>query len=110
MLTKSNALAFAVLAFLYNELDDDEVRNLFIEPYLNGRENGFSVNFIILGDRYFDRKLIFSKCRGTDGIVVYEGMARDFTINNGLTPELYNGKVYFDPGDFTDCVSRSPLS
>ncbi len=93
MLTKGNAVGFAVLALVIETLNDEEVRDLNVEPYLNGRENGFAVQFYggYRGRKgYADRKLVFSEMRGSDAIVIYEAKSYEFNTNgNGLTDDIY---------------------
>jgi hypothetical protein len=95
MLTKSNALGFAVLSLVVNELSEAEFKEVHIEPYLNGRENGFSTHFYLRNNR-FDRKFVFSEARRSDYIVVYESTSNGFDmLGNGVSDEIYNAGRYF---------------
>lgn len=92
MLTKSNAVGYAVLALVVNELDDSEVREINVEPYLNGRESGFAIHFWS-----GKNKLVFSRARNSDYVVVYEGRVNDFSMQgNSLTDEIYRNGRYFE--------------
>lgn len=94
MLTKSNAVGYAVLAVIVDRLNESEFRNLHIEPYLNGRESGFAVNFFLRRDNdgveLMDRKFAFAEMRGCDAVAVYEGKSHMFNmLGNGLTEAIY---------------------
>jgi hypothetical protein len=97
VLTKYNAESYAILAQVISSLTEGEFRNLWVEPYLNGRENGFSVQFFscsIFG--YPDVKVTFSRNRNSDSLVVYAGNSAGFSMQgNGLTEEIYNNRRLF---------------
>ena len=59
-----------------------------IEPYLNGRESGFSVKFTLTS---IDVKLVFAEYRKSDNIVVYMAPAYQFGSNNTISDEIYQG-------------------
>jgi hypothetical protein len=102
MLTKANAIGYAVLALIFNQLTDNEVKELNVEPYLNGRESGFAVHFWTRNG--IDRKFAFSRNRNSDDIVIYEGKIHDFSMQgNGLTEEIYRNKIILH----TDDISRA---
>lgn len=83
MLTTSNAKAYAVLAILVDMFGQ---RTIFVEPHLNGRENGFHVS-----GTTNSMKVSFAQSRGSDDIVVYFGQSTDFN-SQGLGPA--NDEVY----------------
>lgn len=93
-----------MLALVIEHLNEIDARNLVVEPYLNGRENGFAVYFYLrkreidgMDHRTCDRKLAFSGQRGTDSYVVYEGQTHEFQmIGNGLTDKIYRSAKPFD--------------
>ena len=82
MLTKSNAAATAILAIVYLELSETEIFGLCVEPYLNGRENGFAVNFYGKS-----AKAVFSTERRTDNAVVYLGKTTNFNFGGNVPDE-----------------------
>lgn len=103
MLTKSNAVSYAVLALIINGADDEQVRELHIEPYLNGRESGFAVHFwnsFRASRRLFNRKFVFTRCRNSDSIVVYESDDCGFSMQgNTPTEEVYRASKLFNGDD-----------
>ena len=106
MLTKSNAIGYAVLSLVIAELDELEVRDFVVEPYLNGRESGFAV---ILSGRSrshrHDRKLVFSELRGSDAIIVYEAASHEFSMQgNGLTDKIYAAGTSFERSQICRCA------
>lgn len=109
MLTKSNAIGYAVLALIYERLTDEEVRQVNVEPYLNGRESGFAIHFWggAMKHRH-DRKFVFSEMRGTDAIVVYEAKTSDFSMQgNGLSEKIYReGSTSFSQREIWSAVDH----
>jgi hypothetical protein len=101
MLTRMNSKAYAILGIIANELSDKEFKNLVVEPYLNGRECGFSVYFAL---RSVDVKLIFSEYRRSDNIVVYKGKVYDFGTSNSLTEETYKNSLTFESYGYYDAA------
>lgn len=103
MLTRSNAKAYAVLAVICAEMTDDQWRNSYVEPYLNGRENGFAIQFVNAGNNR--KKLVFSEVRNSDQITVYEGSTHDFSMQgNGLTEKIYANAKEFGEDQYTEAV------
>jgi hypothetical protein len=102
MLTRMNSKAYAILGIIANELSDEEFKNLVVEPYLNGRECGFSVYFAL---RSVDVKLIFSEYRRSDNIVVYKGKAHEFFPSNSLTEEIYKNSLTFQPYGYYEAAT-----
>lgn len=108
MLTKANAIGYAVLALIYDRLNDSEVRAINVEPYLNGRESGFAIHFWAgaMKNRY-DRKFVFSEMRGSDSIVVYEAKTHEFSMQgNGLNNKIYSDCTCFSPDKIWDAVDH----
>jgi hypothetical protein len=108
MLTKANAIGYAILALVYERLTDEEVVGLNVEPYLNGRESGFAIHFWA-GYRKgrFNRKLAFCEMRGTDCIVVYESDSCGFSMQgNGLSEKIYRESVGFAPAEIWKAVDH----
>ena len=70
MIVRTMAAADAVLAIV-DLLSDDMV--LFLQPYQNGREHGWSLIFKM-------RQVAFSEYRNSDSIVVYAGYTGDFSL------------------------------
>lgn len=100
MLTRSNAKGYAILAIIAEELSDEEWGLLHVEPYLNGRESGFAVQFYARKGKP-DVKLVFSEARGTDSIVIYKGKSYEFSMQgNGLTEEIYRNAFYCGPDEY----------
>lgn len=93
MLTQSNARGYAILALLFDTLNDDELAAMYVEPYLNGRESGFAVGFrgYFRAERKLaDVKLVFSNERRSDQAVVYKSDSCGFSMQgNGLTDKIY---------------------
>lgn len=73
MITSKNAQATAVLAGLIWSLNDEQRDALVIEPYLNGREDGFAI-----ANRRL--KAVFSESRNSDSIVIYLGYSTEFSM------------------------------
>lgn len=97
MLTKKIAKAYAVLAIMLDNLNEEEkdIGSRFtIQPYMNGREQGFAVmNYDAPGYP----KVAFAECRGSDQIVVYTGFNVDFSSGgNVASEETYKKAKYFD--------------
>lgn len=90
MLTRKNAKAYAVLCIIFDMTSEELWRECIVEPYLNGRENGFAVSFR-------DEKVVFSENRNSDNIVVYTGKSYEFSMQgNGLTEEIYRNSKFFN--------------
>ena len=91
MLTKQNSVGFAVLALVFSKLEEDEIRNLLVEPYLNGRESGFAIQF---PER--NCKLAFSEDRNSDSIIVYNGLNHEFSMQGNVPSDSVwkNSKHY----------------
>jgi hypothetical protein len=85
MLNQFTALAYAVLSYVMFHYDEEaEWENygkLFVEPYKNGREQGFSI-YLAFTSRY---RATFAQYRASDEIIVYTG-ARDHFDRAGNTP------------------------
>lgn len=91
MLCRKNAQAYGVLATLFSKLGDNYiVTKVCVEPYINGRECGFSVRAYSNPEKY-DLQIVFSEYRNSDFIVVYTGPYYHF--DNGNVP---NEDVYFN--------------
>lgn len=102
MLTKSNSIGYAILSLIINQLSDEEVREINVEPYLNGRESGFAIMFhcgFRHANNLHDRKFVFSNSRRSDGISVYESTSWGFSMQgNCLTDEIYRNSISFIEG------------
>lgn len=100
MLTKANAIGYAILSLVVSHLNDEEVREINIEPYLNGRESGFAVHFwggFQYKKNLYDRKFVFCRERRSDEISVYESNTAGFNMTgNGLTEDIYRNQKGFD--------------
>lgn len=96
MLTKSNAKAYAVLSIIMDNLSDEEISNLSIDSYANGREHGFALQFYLRAGLQ-DVKCVFSENRNSDSIVVYTDESWKFSMQ-GNTPsdEAYNARRFFE--------------
>lgn len=96
MLTKSNALGFAVLTMLCR-LRNEGLSGLLVEGYVNCREQGFSV--AIPGGR----QCVFSEDRGSVAIVVFKGRTLDFSFG-GNVPQPTASREFFDMGRTEDAA------
>lgn len=85
MLTKSNATAYCVLSWIYRICNEDRLTKFYIEPYLNGREDGFAiVNYAA------NKKVAFSEGRNHDSVVIYSGDTCGFAFGGNVpTEEVY---------------------
>ncbi|RDJ35726.1 MAG: hypothetical protein DWQ19_12985 [Crenarchaeota archaeon] len=84
MLTYKNAQAYAVLAGLYaSQADNFEM--LIVEPYCNGREQGFALELN-------NKKVAFSEGRNSDYIVIYCGKSTDFSDGNIPSEKVYTNR------------------
>ena len=92
MLNRSNAQGFAVLAALHELLDEDVLaKDIVIQPYVNCREQGFSVRRFA-----FDVQVSFSEYRKSDDIVVYSGKRNEFSMQGNVPDdEVYKGAKFF---------------
>ena len=98
MLTKKNAKAYAVLAIAIDRMND-EWKNLFIEPYLNGREDGFAIS------TFAGNKVAFSENRNSDSIVVYCGKTYDFGMQGNMPyGEIYKNARYFAYNEYYEAA------
>lgn len=101
MLSRKTAQAYGVLATLFAKLGDDYmVKKVSVEPYINGRESGFSI-------RVFGSELqaVFSENRNSDNIVLYLDIWQNF--NNGNVPSdvaYHKSSHYFKPYDYAGVV------
>lgn len=100
MLTQKNAKAYAVLAIVYHMLNDDEFEKLTFEPYVNGREIGFSIknlrNTPPPHARLRQIQAVFSENRNSDQIVVYTGDTIAFSMQGNVPcEETYENARYF---------------
>ena len=82
MLTRKNAKAWAVLAIIFDNTDDEMLARLNVEPYLNGRESGFAV-----WNTVANRKVAFAEDRNNDDIVLYVRTAADFSPQGNVPSE-----------------------
>lgn len=90
MFMDKNIQAVGVLAAV-KYLTDKE---LYLEPYLNGRECGFAIR--ITNNIGSDKKIVFSETRRSDKIVVYVGRSTDFSMEgNSPSDEVYKNARYF---------------
>jgi hypothetical protein len=99
---RSTLLADAVLAFI-ELLCDDEV-SLWLEPYQNGREHGWS-----LSGSDGKRKAVFSEHRNTDQIVVYLGKQIDFGMAGNVPSDKVYGAAVFYSYDRVSTAARDIL-
>ena len=92
MLTAKNCKAYAVLSILFDLGNNDY---LMVEPYVNGREQGFSISITT------DKKVAFSECRNSDSIVVYFGKFVNFSMQ-GNTPDekTYQNRKSFNHNEY----------
>lgn len=112
---ESTSLADAVLAYVtYLADDDDEDRvDIDVFPYQNGREHGYALSWLGIGDpatgRYVTRQAVFSVARSSDNIVLYTGNSGDFDINSIPREEAYARKRFFG-WDAAAVVARAALA
>lgn len=91
MLFVRNAKAYAVLSIIY-DLIGDEISKFTVEPYLNGREEGFAIS-----DKTYHKKVAFSENRNSDSIVVYFGEPFNFSLQGNVPDEkIYKKSQMFD--------------
>lgn len=97
MLTKSNARAYAILALLIGELQEEELEKLIVQPYINGRENGFYVRFLYVEDPPRDSPaVVFARDRRSDQTVIYVGKSIDFSMQGNIpSEEVYKKKKLY---------------
>ena len=80
MITRKTAKAYAVLAIVLDRISEEQQSQLLIEPYLNGRENGFSLHRLFTGEKM----VAFSENRNSDSIVLYTGDRTDFSMQGNV--------------------------
>jgi len=76
---------------------------LIIRPYVNGREEGFSVEVWGSHAGLPPAKVSFSENRNSDSIVVYAGPAKEFDAMGVPSEKIYDGDAsrrFFDPGEY----------
>jgi hypothetical protein len=74
--------------------------NLYLEPYQNGREHGWSLSYKM-------RKVAFSEYRNSDQIVVYCGTLADFHLQGNVpSDKVYKRREMFssEEVDFENVV------
>ena len=99
MLTKKNAKAWAILSILCDILHEKQWEELLIEPYLNGRESGFSI-------KSFDKQVVFSENRNSDHIVIYFGQSKDFNMQGNIPNEkIYRNKRLFQHYQYLEAAN-----
>lgn len=86
MLSRKTAQAYGVLATLFAKLGDDYIhRKVSVEPYINGREYGFSIR--VFGS---DMQAVFSENRNSNEIVLYISDWRAFQDGNVPNETTYH--------------------
>lgn len=97
-LKQSMKVANAVLAVVEAMLPNDD-EEIYLEPYKNGRENGWALHSNSSSSTALDRKVVFSEYRNSDQIVIYQGRMQDFDVSGNVPDEAcYQTKVFFDAG------------
>lgn len=96
-------VANAILAMV-EVLRPDQAQNLYLEPYMNCREQGWALT--VLTDNFEqDKKAVFAECRSSDQIVVYHGYRNDFRQGNVPVDRVYNTQAcYFDEGKIKEAA------
>ncbi len=95
-MTRKNAKATAILAIVFEMVDEDVWAKMIVEPYLNGRENGYALH-PFLGKV----KVVFSENRNSDNIVVYVGGINSFTMGGNVPDDdAYKERWMTDPDDY----------
>jgi hypothetical protein len=95
IINRKNAKAKAVLCIIADR-DEEFLQNCLIEPYLNGREQGYSIWF----NGY---RMAWSEYRNTDNFVVYEGESSEFNMQGNVpSEEIYKNKKFFDYNQYVD--------
>jgi hypothetical protein len=92
-MNRANAVLSVIKGLTY-----DEDQRVYSEPYQNGREHGWSL-------QWEDSKVCFSEYRNTDNIVVYYGKSIEFSMQ-GNTPNdrVYNTKKFFRYDEFVEAA------
>jgi len=72
-----------------------DAHDISVGTYANGRENGLCVRVYTPGPKYYVKVFVFAENRNSDDMVLYSGNEREFTINSGLTDEVYARKEFF---------------
>ena len=90
ILNKLDAKSQAVLCIIA-DLDHDFLRKCYVEPYLNGREQGFAITSLLN-----QKKVVWSENRNSDDFVVYADKSYAFSMQgNTPTEEIWEKRKYF---------------
>lgn len=105
MLLGKQSLGTAVLALLYHKRLGEQPNSYIIEPYVNGRETGWSVkSWASVGCRM----VVFSENRSSDQIVLYCGRSADFSMQGNVPSDrVWREARYFDVSDVWQCVEAA---
>lgn len=88
IISRHNILADAVLSLVEYNAPDDIVWRL--EPYKNGRENGWKLT------NNSDMSCVFSENRNSDDVVLYCSSAYNFSMQGNVpTDTIYSARKFF---------------
>jgi hypothetical protein len=102
MFLHKQALANAVISLVQFRMST-EFDTLVVEPYINGRECGWSL--AKFGETHTP-KVSFSENRSSDEIVVYSGRMQDFKDGNIPQEHIYKAAKYFEAVEIWQAVDR----
>jgi hypothetical protein len=95
IVSRKDAKAQAVLCILA-DTHYELLKNCLIEPYLNGREQGYSLY-------HNSKRIAWSECRNSDSFVVYYGNSHDFDMGGNVpSDEVYKNKKFFCPDEYCE--------
>lgn len=100
MITDKNLKATAVLAIVL-DLSKNGTQTYFVEPYVNGREVGYSIRLRDTGGAANNLtrgwpQATFSENRNSDDIVVYLGTTTNFSMQGNVPDEeTYRSATYY---------------
>lgn len=105
MLQPKNAKAYAVFAIFVDLLTSTTktLRDFVVEPYLNGREQGFAIWSIAT-----NRKVAFSENRNSDHIVLYKGTGSSFSMGGNVPDDTtYLGSRCYSSDEYKEVAGAA---
>jgi hypothetical protein len=102
----SMIVAQKVIDSLNIQIDPKLVKDLSIEAYSNGREQGYCIDYFPKKKLLY-HKICISENRNSDDIVIYKGKYTDFDITGNIPSEIvYSSAIYFLPNEISQAANH----